>query len=104
MARGGVAALPHGLAAVYMRVSVAWGQRLVAWADARFAHRFAGGPPPPGRVGECPALLGIGMLVVGDFDRTWALLNVAALWTLVLAIDFVVSFSYELWPRQARET
>ena len=23
----------------------------------------------------------------------------AALWTLILAIDFVISFSYTLWPR-----
>ena len=44
-------------------------------------------------------LLGIGALLVGDLDRTSALLNVAALWSLILAIDFVVSFSYTLRPR-----
>jgi hypothetical protein len=118
--RGGDAALPHALAAVYIGVSVAWGQRLVSWADVRFAHRFAGGPPPerPPRTGRLhaarqrrewlrhlsawatgTALLGMGVLVVGDLDRTWALINVAALWTLVLAIDFVISFSYTIWPR-----
>ena len=42
------------------------------------------------------------MLVVGDVDRTQALLNVAVLWTLVLAIDFLVSISYTVWPRQRR--
>jgi hypothetical protein len=118
--RGGEAALPHALAAVYIGVSVAWGRRLVAWADVRFAHRFAGGPAPvrPPRTGRAhaahqrrewlrhlaawatgTALLGLGVLLVGDPDRTWALLNVAALWTLVLAIDFAISFSYALWPR-----
>jgi hypothetical protein len=118
--RGGEAALPHALAAVYIGVSVAWGRRLVAWADARFAHRFAGGPAPwrPPRAGRRHAahqrrewlrhlaawatgtsLLGLGVLLVGDPDRTVALLNVAALWTLVLAIDFAISFSYALWPR-----
>jgi hypothetical protein len=123
--RGGEAALPHALAAVYIGVSVAWGKRIVSWADARFAHRFAGGPPPEPtpRAGRAhaahqrrewlrhltawatgTALLGIGALAVGDLDRTWALLNVAALWSLVLAIDFAISFSYTLWPRPEDES
>jgi hypothetical protein len=118
--RGGEAALPHALAAVYIGVSVAWGRRMISWADAHFAHRFADGPPPEPapRIGRAhaarqrrewlrhlvawatgTALFGAGVLLVGDLDRTWALLNVAALWTLVLAIDFVISFSYTLWPR-----
>ncbi|WP_433276419.1 hypothetical protein ACQPZA_34435 [Pseudonocardia xinjiangensis] len=37
----------HGLAAVYLGGTVAFGHSLIRWADARFAHRFAGGPPPP---------------------------------------------------------
>jgi hypothetical protein len=61
-----------------------WLRHLVAWATGT-------------------ALLGIGVLLVGDLDRTQALVNVAVLWTLVLAIDFLISFSYTLWPRQARE-
>jgi hypothetical protein len=36
----------HGLAAVYLGVSVAFGPAIVRWADVRFAHRFAGGPAP----------------------------------------------------------
>jgi hypothetical protein len=123
--RGGEAALPHALAAVYIGVSVAWGQRIVAWADARFAHRFAGGPPPERspRTGAAHAaherrewlrhlvawatgtgLIGLGLLLVGDLDRTRALIDVAALWTLVLAIDFAISFSYTLRPRRPCET
>lgn len=118
--RGGEAALPHALAAVYIGVSVAWGHRMVRWADARFAHRFAGAPAPqrPPRAGRAHAarerrewfrhlhawatgtsLLGLGILLVGDLDRTQALASVAALWTLILAIDFVISFSYTLFPR-----
>jgi hypothetical protein len=123
--RGGEADLPHSLAAVYIGVSVAWGQRMINWADARFAHRFAGGPPPERPPRTDPqhaarqrrewlrhvvawatgtALLGLGVLVVGDLDRTTALVSTAVLWTLVLAIDFVVSFSYTLWPRSAEES
>ncbi|MGI9001195.1 MAG: hypothetical protein ACR2GH_05970 [Pseudonocardia sp.] len=39
--------LSHGLAAVYLGFTVAFGHSMVRWADSRFAHRFAGGPPPP---------------------------------------------------------
>ncbi len=37
----------HGLAAVYLGFSVVFGHSMIKWADVRFAHRFAGGPPPP---------------------------------------------------------
>lgn len=43
---GGEATAAHGLAAIYLGVSVAFGHSLLRWADQRFAHRFAGGPPP----------------------------------------------------------
>lgn len=36
----------HGIAAFYLGVSLAFGPTLVRWGDVRFAHRFAGGPPP----------------------------------------------------------
>jgi hypothetical protein len=36
----------HGLAAAYLGFSVAFGHSMLRWADQRFAHRFAGGPPP----------------------------------------------------------
>jgi hypothetical protein len=119
--RGGEAALPHALAAVYIGVSVAWGRRMIDWADARFAHRFAGGPRPerPPRTGRQhaarersewlrhlvawatgTALLGLGVLAVDDLERTSALVNVAVLWTIVLTIDFLISFSYTVSPRR----
>jgi hypothetical protein len=117
---GGEAALPHALAAIYIGVSVAWGHRIIRWADIRFAHRYASGPAPERAPRSGPAhaarerrewvrhltawaigtsLLGLGVLVVGDLERTQALASVAALWTIVLAIDFAISFSYTLWPR-----
>ncbi|HEY1317550.1 MAG TPA: hypothetical protein VGF10_10055 [Gaiella sp.] len=123
--RGGEATLPHALAAVYIGVSLAWGKRIVDWADARVAHRFAGArlPESAPRTGRPHAarqrrewlrhlmawsigitLLGVGALAVGDLERTEALLDVAALWTLVLAVDFLISFSYTLWPRQPSKT
>lgn len=36
----------HGLAAVYLGISVVFGHSMVRWADVRVAHRWAGGPPP----------------------------------------------------------
>ena len=41
---GATAGVAHGLAAVYLGVSVGYGHRMIRWADVRFAHRFAGGP------------------------------------------------------------
>ena len=121
---GGEADFAHGLAAIYLGVSVAWGHSMVRWADARFAHRFAGGPQPPRppRTGPeharrerrqwarhllawavgCALLLG-GVALVGDPDRTGALVYIAQGWTIVLGVDFLRSFSYTLWPRKKPE-
>ena len=120
---GATASGLHGLAAVYIGVSIAFGPRIVAWADARFAHRFTGAPPPPRppragaeharreRAGWHRHLLayaiGAGLLLaaialVGDAERTEALHQMLRVWTLVLAIDFLVSFGSDpLWPRRS---
>jgi hypothetical protein len=50
--RGGTAGLAHGLAALYLGFSLVFGHGMVRWADVRFAHRFAGGPPPPAKPGS----------------------------------------------------
>lgn len=43
---GGRAGWTHGLAAVYLGFSVAFGPRMIRWEDAHFAYRFANGPQP----------------------------------------------------------
>lgn len=48
VAGGSPPALTHGLAAVYLGFTVAFGHAVIRWADGRFAHRFAGAPAPPG--------------------------------------------------------
>lgn len=45
--RGSSAAFAHGLAAAYVGFTVAFGGMAIQWADAQFAHRFAGGAAPP---------------------------------------------------------
>jgi len=120
LSNGATASVAHALAAIYIGVSLAFGHSLVQWADARFAHRFAGGPAPQraprsdrahaahARRGWRRHLLawaiGVSLLlgavaVVADAGRTEALLQTAGTWTLILVIDFLISFSYTLFPR-----
>jgi hypothetical protein len=119
---GGEASSLHALGAVYLAISLVYGPRMVRWADARFAHRFAGGPSPPrppchGRAHAAheragwyrhalawalgTAILLACVAIVGDPDRTEALARLPLGWGVILAIDFVISFSYTLWPRRA---
>lgn len=112
LAGGATAGFSHGLAAAYLGFSVAFGPSLVRWADVRVAHRFADGPapvkPPKGGVertryewrefgkaalawGIACGLLGLAIAVVGDADRTEALLGWIGRLTLVLAI-------WSIWP------
>lgn len=46
LSAGTTATLAHGLAAVYVGFTVAFGSIAVRWADAHFAYRFASGPEP----------------------------------------------------------
>lgn len=119
---GAQAEFMHGLAAVYIGVTVAFGHRMIKWADERFAHKFAGGqkPAPKPRHGEAharmerqgwyrhllawvigSALLGVMIMVVGDQERTKDLGLMVLRWAAILGIDFIISFSYTLWPKKA---
>lgn len=109
--RGATAGFAHGLAAAYLGFSVAFGHGLIRWADQRVAHRFAGGPPPSGPpprgtwgraasewrswgkgvlgwVVAC-AMLGGGILMIGDWDRAQALGEWAGRLTLALVVWLV---------------
>lgn len=118
---GGRADFFHGLAAIYIGVTIAFGRGMINWADERFAYRFAGGPKPARtpkfgaehakneRQGWLKHLLawaiGIsiltGMLVyVGDAEQTQALATIIKIWSTVLAVDFLVGYSYTIWPRE----
>lgn len=46
LARGGDVEFAHRLAPIYLGGTIMFGHRMIAWADVRFAHRFAGGPAP----------------------------------------------------------
>lgn len=116
---GGTASWQHGLAAIYIGVSVAYGKRMVAWADARFQRRFAGGPAPERLAGarytvKCwrdvlltglavviaAAILGAIILVVNAPERTAALSGYFGILGIIFAIDLVWALSYTIWPRR----
>ena len=118
---GATASVEHGLAALYIGFSIAYGHRLVHWADVRFAHRFAGGPAPVKPTGAaytraCWADVGrtlLAVLVAGgilaaltawvdDPDRTAALTAGYPLLAVLLGIELLWAVSYTIWPKADR--
>lgn len=117
---GASASWHHGLAALYIGFSATYGHRMVAWADVRFAHQFAGGAAPVKVIGweytrRCWAdllrtlgavLIAGGILAaiswwVGDPARTGAFNDWIRIFGIVLAAEFLWSLSYTVWPRKA---
>jgi hypothetical protein len=119
--RGGQASAAHGLAAIYLGMSIAFGSQMIGWADRHFAHRFGGGPAParPPRTGRdhaayerhqwlrhllayliAAALLGLFTLLVGDTAQVAPMWSPMMPWMIALIIDFLISFSYTLVPRK----
>jgi hypothetical protein len=120
---GGEPSSKHGLAAIFIGVSVGFGHRTLQWADDWVAHKLAGGPRPykPAKgtrakaqwerrgwyrhvlayaVG-CGVMLGLGLLSGQGYD---ALLAPVWPWTIVLVIDGIVSFSYGVDASKDTET
>lgn len=123
--QGAEATLYHGIAAVYLGATIAFGHSMIKWADQRFAYRFAGGPKPKKkpsagaqharheRQGWYRHLLAwtIGSLIlagmilwIGDRPRTVIFELFIQRWAIILGLDFLISFSYTLWPRKAKST
>lgn len=111
----------HGVAAIYIGLTIVFGHSVIKWADARFAYRFAGGPEPvpPAKFGQEHAkreragwfkhllawtignLILLGMILyIGNAEQTQALSTITKIWTVVLVIDFYISFSYTIWKRK----
>lgn len=114
----------HGLAAVYIGFSVALGPTMIKWADARFAHRFAGGPRPekPPKYGlartvhewktaarwVAASLIAIALLqgavwYVGDDGSTDSLRSWQTKMLFLIGINVVIALSYTIWPKQEPE-
>ncbi|WP_010631753.1 2TM domain-containing protein [Sporolactobacillus vineae] len=118
---GGAAGLAHVLAAVYLGVSVAFGAQIIKWADGQFAYRFAGGTKPrkKNNFGKERAkrerqgwyrhlfawAIGSGLMLMihyfaGHPQNTEMFLWRALQWAFIVAIDFIYSFSYTLFPKK----
>lgn len=123
LAAGGTATTAHGLAALYLGFSVAFGHAMIRWADVRFAHRFAGGPAPvklAGReyaracwrdllrtllgAGVAAAVIGLLVLIAGDAERSAAIVSFLPLLGIVVVADLLWAVSYTIWPRRAPRT
>ncbi|WP_141586125.1 hypothetical protein [Actinomadura sp. WMMA1423] len=121
---GATAGTGHGLAAAYLGYSVAFGHSMVRWADERFAHRFAGGPPPTrspkygtararhewrefakaalATAVACGLLLAM-IALVGDAERTRALDAWLGRLGVVLAIWSLWPITTTIWPPKPRD-
>lgn len=117
---GAVATTLHGIAAVYIGVSIGFGHQMIRWADERFNYRFGNGRKPVKiKYGEARArnerkgwyrhllswLISGGIVVaiilyINDTSQTQALLNIMQFWSMFLVLDFLISFSYTLFPKK----
>lgn len=119
---GAVATAVHGIAAIYIGVSVAFGPQMIKWADGRFSYRFGNGKKPDkGKNRKVHAkqererwyrhllswLIGTGILMsiifyINNHSQTEVLLRTMQFWSLILVIDFIISFSYTLFPKKPK--
>ena len=122
--RGGEPSSKHSLAAIFIGVSVGFGHQTIRWADRWAAYLLSSAPRPAKPPKDGPerarrerqgwyrhllawavavGLMGLGALLAG-FDDSAALLAPAWPWTIVLVIDFFVSFSYQARPERPKDS
>ncbi|MFK4273080.1 hypothetical protein [Streptomyces milbemycinicus] len=122
--RGAEPSTAHGLAAVYLGFSIAYGHYMINWADGRFAHRFAGGPPPvkPPKYGAArvrhewrlwrmtviAAVIAVAVLqlciwLIGDGDRGKPMVAWQRQMLTVAGIHLLVAVGYTVWPPKEKK-
>ncbi|WP_374705528.1 hypothetical protein [Streptomyces sp. AJS327] len=118
---GAEPAFQHGLAAVYLGGTIAYGHYMIRWADGHAAHRLAGGPRPakPPRYGMARALhewkmslracagavIAAGLLqaaiwYVGDPAQTGPLRDWQTKTGFVIVISLLVALAYTVFPKR----
>ncbi|WP_309616262.1 hypothetical protein [Salinibacterium sp.] len=112
----------HGLAAVYIGFSIAYGHRMVRWADITFSRRFDHGPPLARLSGTdytvacwkdvartllatvTSTLVLFGLIwLVGNPAETTALEQWYGILLVILGIEVVWAVSYTIWPRPLKK-
>ncbi|MCX5526562.1 hypothetical protein OG342_27505 [Streptomyces bobili] len=112
----------HGLAALYIGYTVAFGHYTIRWLDGHAAHRLGGAPPPPrppryGRAralheaklwlralfggAVAVALLQCAVWYVGDSGDVSSLRSFQGTALRVVGIYGLIALSYTVWPRKA---
>lgn len=119
LSRGSTATLAHGLAAIYIGVSLAFGKQMIAWADGVYRRVILREQVAKERISRARrerngfyrhilafliggALLGAMILWLGNTEQTESLLRTLQLWGLVLGIDGVISMSYTVFPARSK--
>ncbi|UKS54601.1 hypothetical protein [Exiguobacterium acetylicum] len=119
LSRGSTATLAHGLAAIYIGVSLAFGKQMIAWADGMYRRVILKEQVAKERMSRARrerngfyrhilafliggALLGAMILWLGNTEQTESLLRTLQLWGLVLVIDGVISISYTVFPARSK--
>nr|WP_202551570.1 hypothetical protein [Streptomyces sp. SID8352] len=112
----------HGLAALYLGYTVAYGRYTLHWLDGHAAHRLAGAPRPPkpprhgmararhegglwlrtvlGAAVACALLQGA-VWYVGDAGDTASLRSFQGAALRTVALHGLIALSYAVWPRKA---
>ncbi|GAB2875485.1 hypothetical protein [Streptomyces mayteni] len=119
---GGEPSYAHGLAALYLGFTVAYGHSMIAWADAHAAHRFGGAPKPPKiqrygkertayewRLWTRTLIAGViavlvieaMILVIDDASSTTPLRGTEGAALRAIAIHAAVALYYTIWPGKA---
>ncbi|WP_312192960.1 hypothetical protein [Exiguobacterium sp.] len=119
LSRGSTATLAHGLAAIYIGVSLAFGKQMIAWADGVYRRFVLKEHVAKERISRARrerngfyrhvlafliggTLLGAMILWLGDAEQTESLLRTLQLWGLVLVIDGIISMSYTVFPARSK--
>ncbi|WP_129842519.1 hypothetical protein [Streptomyces sp. RFCAC02] len=123
---GTEASFTHGLAALYLGFTVAYGHRVIRWADGYVAHRFGGaerpaGPPRYGaarsryewRLWRMTLVAAVITLVViegmvrlvddAGAGGTGSLRGVQGTAVRAVVIHGIVALTYTLWPKQPEQ-
>lgn len=117
---GRTATFAHALAATYLGFTIAYGHRMIRWADIHFAYRFAGGRAPVKlygdsytracwmdalrtalAVGIAAAILWVLTLIAADGTELDALTGMYRILGIILSVELIWALSYTFWPRKA---
>ncbi|QDP99141.1 hypothetical protein FOH38_00470 [Lysinibacillus fusiformis] len=117
---GTPASTAHGIAAIYIGVSIAYGKTMISWADVKFQQwilkasiqketltGLAKGKHEMKLLGRhiVAYIIGAGLLYamtlfIGSNTDTSPLLQVMKVWGIVLTVDAIISISYVIFPSQ----